>query len=95
MFRFLFLPLLLAGCGQDQSINKLEPKLAYSPGSIEFGEVAVDYTETFSVEIINAGRASLTVNAIHFGGGNPGIFSVEPSDFKLAMDERQEVLVSF
>jgi hypothetical protein len=79
MYRFLLLPLLLAGCGQDQAINKLEPKLAYSPGAIEFGEVAVDYTATVSVEVINAGRAGLDVNAIHFGGGNPGIFSVEPT----------------
>lgn len=95
MYRILLLPVLLAGCGQDQAINKLEPKLAFSPGAIEFGEVAVDYTATFSVEIINAGRAGLDVNAIHFGGGNPGIFSVEPTEFQLAMDERQEVTVSF
>ena len=95
MYRFLLLPVLLAGCGQDQAINKLEPKLAYSPGAIEFGEVAVDYTATFSVEVINAGRAGLDVNAIHFGGGNPGIFAVEPTEFQLAMDERQEVVVSF
>ena len=81
MYRILLLPVLLAGCGQDQAINKLEPKLAFSPGAIEFGEVAVDYTATFSVEIINAGAQGLDVNAIHFGGGNPGIFSVEPTRF--------------
>jgi hypothetical protein len=86
MIRTLLFSLLLASCGQDQSINVLEPKLAYSPGAVDFGEVAVDYTETFSVEIINAGRASLDVNAIHFSGGNPGIFSVEPTDFRLTMD---------
>jgi hypothetical protein len=95
MTRIMLLPLLLVGCGPDQTINKLEPKLAYSPASIEFGDVAVDYTANFSVEIINAGRASLDVNAIHFSGGNPGIFTVEPSDFRLTMDERQEVIVSF
>jgi len=95
MIRTLLFSLLLASCGQDQSINVLEPKLAYSPGAVDFGEVAVDYTETFSVEIINAGRASLDVNAIHFSGGNPGIFSVEPTDFRLTMDERKEVIVSF
>jgi len=95
MPRFLLLPLLLIGCGQDQSINKLEPKLAYSPASIEFGEVAVDYPSTVTVEIINAGRAGLSVNAVHFSGSNPGIFSVEPTEFDVAMDERQEVSVSF
>lgn len=95
MFRLNLLLLLLTSCGQDQAISALEPKLAYSPGSVDFGDVAVDYTETFSVEVINAGRASLDVNAIHFSGANPGIFSVEPSDFRLSMDERKEVIISF
>jgi len=86
---------LQTGCTPDQNINALEPKLTFSPAEIEVGEVVVDYTGTASLEVINAGRASLDIFEMNFSGANPGVFSAEPSEFRLSADERQEVIISF
>jgi hypothetical protein len=83
----------LLACNGDQNFNQLVPEITVSPGSVDFGEVVVDYTETAHLEVINTGRAPLTVELGFGDGGGP--YRVEPSSFGLAAGERQELELSF
>ena len=87
--------LLAVNCTPDQNFNALEPKLTYSPLSLEFGDVVVDYSGVATIEVINAGRAGLDVDRIYLDSEEGGTFSIEPTVFFLAEDERQEVTVLF
>jgi len=51
----------LCGCPtSDSDIHALTPSLVVAPDAVDFGEVVVDYPAAAQVELINAGKATLT-----------------------------------
>ncbi|MCB9741605.1 MAG: choice-of-anchor D domain-containing protein [Alphaproteobacteria bacterium] len=93
---FALLPLAVA-CNGDTEIQQLWPELTISPEEVDFEEVVVDYTETFTFEIINTGRAPLTVESISFRD-HPNVYSVDQTSFQLGWrddDNRAELTLSF
>ena len=84
---------VLLACNGDQQINQLVPEITVSPGSVDFGEVVVDYTETGRLEVINTGRAPLSVDVEL--SVDEGVYVVEPASFGLEAGERQELELAF
>lgn len=54
----------LGSCSMEAQFSRLQPAIAYSPESLDFSGVVVDYSSTIEVEIINAGLATLDVSSI-------------------------------
>jgi hypothetical protein len=92
----LFALLLAPGCDSDTGINKLEPKLTFSPAELTFGDVVVDYTEVLSIEIINTGRVPLDVERIYLQGDSGATFTVlSENNLRISEDERELLEVAF
>ncbi|MEE2750615.1 MAG: choice-of-anchor D domain-containing protein [Myxococcota bacterium] len=87
--------LLAGGCTPDQGINKLEPKLTFSPVELNYGEVVVDYPTTATLEIINTGRVPLNVSNVYLSESTGDIFLFESEEMRITEDERQELVVTF
>ncbi len=55
---------LASSCSPEYETTALEPVLAVSPDSLDFGDVVVDYQGTMDLELINAGRATLQISGL-------------------------------
>ena len=65
----LLIALGLVHCGPpDTTITKLTPEVTVAPGQIDFGEVIPDSTSDETVQIVNAGRTTLSIEAIELMG---------------------------
>src|SRR5688572_24060714 len=71
---------LLAACngdkGSDQNITQLTPVMAVFPEALEFGEVAVQYSEDMTLEIQNVGRAPLEIDSIALAGVSDSSYTI-------------------
>ncbi len=77
MSQLAFLALLAPGCSVQTGINEIYPELAITPGELDFGEVVVDGAPASqTIEVINAGRAPLSITGVSLLGGGQG-FSVD------------------
>ncbi len=86
--------LSLSACKPDSNLNKLTPVILAAPGELDFGGVVVPYDAAMELQIINAGRARLSVEAIELAS-NTQAFTLEPTAFELQPDESAAVLVTF
>lgn len=84
----------LACSSPDSNIQKLSPDITAAPGSVEFGDVVVLYSDTQQVQILNAGKAPLDVADIRVSGED-GVFAVTPSTFSIDESESIALDVTF
>ncbi|MCB9777113.1 MAG: choice-of-anchor D domain-containing protein [Alphaproteobacteria bacterium] len=91
--------LALAACdgGPDNNLNKLYPEIVVAPDTLELGEVVVPYSSSQELQVINAGRADLTISSIALAENTsrPAAFTVTPATATLGPDESVAVLVTF
>ncbi|MEC8192697.1 MAG: choice-of-anchor D domain-containing protein [Myxococcota bacterium] len=97
----LLIALGLVHCGPpDTTITKLTPEVTVAPGQIDFGEVIPDSTSDETVQIVNAGRTTLSIAAIELADES-GVFSasVDPPEdaeaWQLEPGESMPLTVSF
>ena len=98
--------LALIGCGPpDTTITKLTPDVTVAPGEFAFGEVVPSFSVDKTVQVVNAGRTTLEIDAIALQSEeNAFALSVEPAvdedgteleGWELAPGESLPVTVSF
>lgn len=80
--------------GPDSSFQKMYPDLVVAPDTMDFGGVVVPYDQALELQLINAGRAPLTIDAISMAA-NGGVYTVSPAQLSLAADESAPVLITF
>ncbi len=93
----LALAALVAGCdSSDTNLNQVYPDLVVLPESVDFGDVAVDYTGGAAVQVVNAGLAALQVESVTLEGADASVFTVDVGGpFSLAKDEAATLNVVF
>lgn len=66
---FLF-ALAIVGCSPpDTTITKLTPDVTVAPGEFDFGDVVPSFTVDRTVQVVNAGRTTLEIDAIAIEDG--------------------------
>ncbi|MEC7988039.1 MAG: choice-of-anchor D domain-containing protein [Myxococcota bacterium] len=88
-----FIPMLF-GCSDNTKVNVIYPDMAIATENIDFGEVKVDETETYTLQIINAGAASLRIGDIALSDDLP-VYSLNPTALEIPSSEVAEVEISF
>ncbi len=87
---------LAAACGgSDTTVNQLYPDIAVAPESVDFGDVVVLYDATQTIQLVNAGRATLEVSSIAVEGNDDAVFNVYPDSVELAPDDSMGVDIGF
>ena len=82
-----------SACNPDQELRMLEPAIAVSPDSLDFGDVVVDYSESISLEIINAGKNNLDISSIALLDGTLA-FDHDGVATSVGVNDRLEVSVT-
>lgn len=83
------LTVIALGCtGNETKVNELTPDLAVSVDLLDFGEYKAGETLTQSIQLINAGQATLTVDGIDVVSEGADVFTLQEIPLTL---ERQEV----
>lgn len=84
------------GCtGAETDIQSLEPDLALSVESIDFGAQKIEEEWQQSIQLINAGRAKLHIESMEIEGDDGAVFSVVEYAPEVAVDAVSDVLLSF
>ena len=88
---------VLVGCdSSDQAVNRVYPDMVVAPASVDFGDVAVDFTGATSIQVINAGLAALEIESVTLSGADADAFSVTVEvPLSLAKDEVASLGVVF
>jgi len=87
--------LLLCGCPTPETdVHALTPVLAVAPDSLDFGEVVVDYQAEERIELINSGKAPLTISSIAWADGSSEVFDKDLDAVEVARDERAELYLT-
>lgn len=88
---------VLGACeSSDNAVNQVFPDLVVLPESVDFGDVAVGYSQGVPVQIANAGLASLKLDSLEITGEGAEAFAVAaPDPDALAADENETVTVTF
>ncbi len=92
-----FALVVLVGCdSSDQAVNRVYPDMVVAPASVDFGDVAVDFTGAASIQVINAGLAALEIESATLSGADADAFSVTVEvPLSLAKDEVTSLGVVF
>ena len=87
--------LMMIGCqGADQNIVIILPDMAIPDESVEFGEVIVQETEQRTLQIINAGQATLRIQNIDISD-NDGFYTLSDETLEILSDEMKELTITF
>lgn len=88
---------LLGACdSSDTTINRVYPDLVVVPGTLDFGDVAVDYSGASLLQLLNAGVAPLEIESITVEGDDAASFTLDtPGPLTLTKDEGAAVGVAF
>lgn len=86
---------LLACTGNETKVNQLTPDLAVSVDVLDFGEYKAGETLTQNIQLINAGQATLVVDAIEVVSDVEGIFSVQEVPESLGLQEVYDLAIDF
>lgn len=95
--------LLMAGLtactGNETSVATLNPDLviatdALDSSAVDFGEVVVPYSDSQYFQVLNAGRAPLTVSSISLAD-DVGVYTLSNDSLTVEQDEAVSVLVGF
>ena len=87
--------LLMMACqGADQNIVIILPDMAIPDESVEFGEVIVQQTEERTLQIINAGQATLRIQNIEISD-NDGFYTLSDQSLEIASDELTDLTITF
>ncbi len=82
--------------GTETSVNKLEPQLVVAPASVSFGEVVVLYDDSQSVQLVNGGRAPLSITALEVEGNDDEIYNLSTvAPIEIAAEESLSLSIGF
>ena len=84
---------LLACVGEEPSLTILEPELVLTVEELDFGEVKIDEELIQSLQILNAGEATLTIDSISLEGTS--VFSVSEEGFTIEKGDFVDLPISF
>jgi|GEM_PF-506855 len=89
--------LSLGACSQpDTQITKLTPDLAVAPGEVTFGDVVPSFSLDRSVQVVNAGRATLTIDSISLEDTEAGFTLTGQEELsELSPDDSLTLNISF
>ena len=85
----------MACTGNETKVNELTPDLAVSVDVLDFGESKTDLTLTQSLELINAGQATLVVDDIQIVDDASGVFTLQEIPEALSLQEVFTLSVDF
>jgi hypothetical protein len=93
----LIFSLGLAACSTpDTQITRLTPELAVAPGEVDFGDVVPSIELQRTVQVVNAGRATLEIQEITLEDTEAGFTLVAPEGTQeLSPDESISLKLSF
>lgn len=94
----MLLILALGGCPvSDTQVNKVYPNLVVLPESVDFGDVAVNYSGSQDFTITNSGLAKLEITDISLPDDGGGVFDIADVSLPLvlAKDEDATLTLSF
>lgn len=95
----MLLVAILTGCESDANINRVYPDLVVVPGELAFGDVAVHYSSSTELQVVNGGLADLEVTELTLSGESGDVFSAAPAvgglPLVLAKDEAAVLNVGF
>jgi hypothetical protein len=86
----------LFGCtGNETKVNELTPDLAVSVEVLDFGEYKAGETLAESIQLINAGQATLTIDAIDVVSEVDGVFTLLEVPESMARQEVYDLTIEF
>lgn len=86
----------LAACTPETTVRTLEAAIAVAPEELDFGDVAVPLDAIMELEVTNAGRRDLDVDAsLDLGGGGVFVLGNDSRSALIPPGERQSLFVQF
>lgn len=83
---------LIVGCnGSDTKISHVDPIAAVSPEVLSFGDVAVDYSSTLDIQVINSGQVDLTISDLEIADN----FTIGAHEDLVGPDEQISIPITF
>ena len=79
---------------EETQFRELFPTLTLNTEALDF-ETVVLYTDTQEFQIINSGLAELDITSIEIDGADDEIFTIEPTEGVVEVNQSQTVTVSF
>ena len=103
MRHFLFLPVLLAGCSENNlhTVNDAGDgsgaEIEITPSTIFFGELTAEEAHVESFTIMSVGEKALEVEGIDFGMSNASFTILPNQDLQMVLEpgESEDILVAF
>ena len=89
------LSVLIACTGNETKVNQLTPDLAVSVDVLDFGEHKVSETLSQSIQLINAGQATLNVESIEVVTTGVDVFNIQEFPDSLGLQEVVDLSIEF
>ena len=89
LFGLAAVALLVAGCGQDQALTKVEPEVELGPELVDLGAVAVGQTVLFELELAHIKGGDVELHEVSVDDDGAGWFS-----FGGALDEDEPTMIA-
>jgi len=89
--------LVFFGCSQgvETNVTQLDPDIAIAPNTVEFGGVVVLYDDEKTLQVINAGRATLVISDMTVEDDDEQVYTVTPVEATLEPDDSMGVGIRF
>jgi hypothetical protein len=84
---------LCCACKSDSQVSRLYPEIVVTPEEIAFGEVVADYIANATINVFNAGRATLDLDAVRIEGDEQFVVATAPDEVE--EDEAATIEVQF
>ena len=75
---------------EETQFRELFPTLTLTTESVDF-ETVVLYTDTQEFQIINSGLAELDIASIEVDGNDDGVYTIEPTEGVVEVNESQTI----
>lgn len=82
----MLLAFVLEACtGDDPAVHRVYPNMIVTPAEVSFGDVAVHYSGSTDITVVNGGTATLQIDALDIMGNTPEAFTVETVEQELPL----------
>jgi hypothetical protein len=85
----------LVACNSDSQVNPIYPEIVVTPDAIDFGDVVADYKASETIDVFNAGRTTLDINAVRLEGEDADAFVIGTAPTEVAVDESALIEIQF
>ncbi len=82
----MLLALALGACtGPDTSLQRVYPNMIVTPEDVSFGDVAVHYSGSMNITVVNGGPATLQIDSLDIVSSTPDAFTIETVEQNLPL----------